>query len=417
MKRCLPLICLLLWCWLTPAWSQTPSNLQQDLERAQPQLGFTRTPPEDAPARLPGADYRLGPGDSFSLVIWNAHLNLNYDLSLNPQGEVLVPRLGIFSATGLTIARFEQDVLARAQALQPEKLQVRVLLRQVRRVQVLVTGYVLKPGYYQLLWGSTLLEALRRAGGVRDNGSVRQVRLSADGRQTTVDLFRFHFDGLAAANPMLTGGEQIHVAPLGQRVAVLGEVQQPGVYEILPGDTVADLLRWGGGLKATADPAGLSLWTGGLDHGGTPQLQPATPTSALAGGDVLYAGPRKLELTQRQVLLQGQLRQPGPQAWRRGMTLLDALELAGGALPGADLGSVRLSRQGPQGQRSEQTLDLQAWLKGDNAAGNPPLEPDDVVSVNESFFNVRTITELTTLVLTTLGIVSVVVNLSRGAGQ
>lgn len=413
------LIALLLWGWLAPAWAQSaPPNLQSDLERAQPQLGFTRTPPEDLPARLPDARYKLGPGDSLSLVIWNEHLNLAYDLTLTPQGEALVPRLGIFAVAGLTIDQLEQEVLARASALQREKLQVRVVLRQIRRVQVLITGYVFKPGYYQILWGTPLLEALRRAGGVRDNGSVRQLRLTnAEGRQTTLDLFRFHFDGEAGANPILTGGEQIHVPDLNQRTVVLGEVQQPGLYEVLPGDTAADVLRWAGGLKATADPVGLRLWRGGLERSGEPELAQATSQSALGNGDVLYAGPRKLQLVQQQVLVQGQLRNPGPLAWRRGMTLLDAFEAAGGSLPAADLGAVHLSREGDQpGQRVEQTIDLQAWLEGKNPQGNPELRPDDVISVNESFFNVRTITELTTLVLSTLGIVSVVVNLSRGSG-
>lgn len=417
MKRHLTLrllIGLLLWTWLTPAWGQ---NLQPALEQAQPQLGFTRVPPEDGPVREPDASYPLGPGDQISLLIWNERLNLAYDLTVNPQGEILVPRIGVFKVRGMALSQLEQDVLARAMSLQRDTVQVRVLLRQIRRVRVLITGYVLRPGYYQVYWGTPLLEALRRAGGVRDNGSVRQIRLtSANQQNRSIDLFDFHFEGLPAANPILTGDEQIHVPPIERRVAVLGEVQQPGLYEILPGDSAEEVLRWAGSLKPTADPSGLQLWNGGLERGGEANLQPAGPTSTLQGGDVLYAGARKLALTEQSLLIQGLIRQPGPQVWRRGLTLLDAIELAGGAQPTADLSAVRISRMTETGRR-ELPVNLQAFLSGQNTqteTGNPALEPDDVITIPESFFVIRNITELTTLIISALGIVSVVINLSRG---
>ena len=247
--------------------------------------------------------------------------------------------------------------------------------------------------------------------------------------QAAVDRLYAEKDSIAGV--IITSGKDTFFA--GGDLNLLAQVNDDNAEQFLAGVTAikADLRR----LETLGKPVVAALNGAALGGGleialachhrvalDNPKSQfglPEVTLGLLPGGGGVTRVVRLIGLTDglMKVLLQGQLRQPGPQAWRRGMTLLDALELAGGALPGADLGSVRLSRQGPQGQRSEQTLDLQAWLKGDNAAGNPPLEPDDVVSVNESFFNVRTITELTTLVLTTLGIVSVVVNLSRGAGQ
>lgn len=406
---------LVLLCAL-PASAQSV-DLRQDLARAQPQIGFTRTPAEDQPTFLPDESYRLGAGDQLQVLIWNERLNLAYDFTVNPQGEILIPRVGVIQAGGQTITALEQQILAQAMSLQRERVQVRVLLKQFRRVRVLVTGYVQRPGYYQVYWGTPLLEALRRAGGVRDNGSVRRIRLTgADARSREIDLFQFHFEGQSGANPVLSGGEQIHVPAIAARVAVLGEVQQPGVYEILPGERPDEVLRWAGGLKPTADPAGLQRWAGGLDQPGAPALEAVAPATTLQGADVLYAGTRRIELAEQAILIQGQVRQAGPQVWRRGLTLLDALEAAGGALQTADLGAVRLSRRTDPAEpsaRRETTINLQAFLAGESAA-NPELEPDDVITVPETFFNIRNVTELTTLILSTLGIVSVVINLSRG---
>ena len=406
------LIMTLLLIWGSPVLAQ-PNTLQQDLERAQAQLGFTRLPPNDSSAVQPDSSYVLGPGDQCTVLIWNDKINLSYELVVNPQGQVLVPRLGVFEVEGFTLMALEQMLLQRSERVQRDRVQVRTFLRQVRRVTVLITGYVQSPGYYQLSWGTPLLDALRRAGGVRDNGSVRQVRVQ---RQQTapenLDLFRFHYQGDPAANPLLKGGEHIHVPPLNQRVAVLGEVHQAGLYEILPGERVSDLLTWAGGARAAADPEGLMLWPEGLQKEGSFQLQPISVETALGNGDILYLQSRKLQGLERSIFVHGQVRQPGPMTWRSGLSLLDLMQQAGGELPSADLGNVLISRV-DQGRRQQIQVDLKAYLSGQNPEGNPQLRPDDVVWVPETFWNIRNVTELTTLVLSTLGIVSVVVNLSQ----
>ncbi|MGV3523038.1 MAG: SLBB domain-containing protein [Candidatus Sericytochromatia bacterium] len=399
------------------AWAQALPDMQQALERAQPQLSFTRTPPEEPLPPAPGPDYRLGPGDALSVVLWNPQINLSYELGVNPQGQILIPRVGVLVAEGLSLAQVEQAIGNEVARIQRDRVQVRLFLRSVRKVQVLITGYVNRPGSYTLTWGTPLLEALRRAGGVRDNGSVRQLRFQRGSQRQTLDLFRFHFDGLASDNPLLYGGEQIHVPAVDAQVAVIGEVQQAGLYEVLPGERLEQVLEWAGGLRPTADPDGLQRAPGALQPGRAVQLAPIAADAPVQAGDLVYVQPRVLASVNQNLLVQGQVRQPGPQVWRQGMTLLDALELAGGALATADLGAVRLSRLSPEGRR-ELTVNLQAYLTGQTPENNPALQPDDVIMVPESFFNIRNISELTTLVLSTLGIVSVVFNLVNiGGGQ
>jgi len=402
---------LLIWSLLLPllpAWGQPADS--QVLNLSQPQLLFTRQPAEDLPQTQPDGAYPLDVGDQFKLVIWNARLNLSYDLQVNPQGQILVPRLGTVQVKGQTVGELQAQLQTRMRQLQADPVAVQVFLQQVRRVPVLITGRVQRPGTYQLYWGTPLLEALRRAGGIQDNGSVRQIQLKGS-QNKLLDLLRFHYLGEQAANPVLWGGEHIHVPALSQRVALLGEVLQPGIYEILPQETAADLLRWAGGTKASAVPAGLQRWPGGLD-----QSQAEPPVSMalempLAQGDILYAPPRTLALVEQQLFVRGQVRQTGAQPWRSGLTVLDCLQQAGGELPNADLGGVLISRQ-VGGQRQELRVNLQAFLNGADAQGNPEVLPGDSILVPESFFNVRNITELTTLLLTTLGIISVVVNIS-----
>lgn len=86
-------------------------------------------------------------------------------------------------------------------------------------------------------------------------------------------------------------------------------------------------------------------------------------------------------------------------------------------MPNADLSQVQLSRLNTVTQQREtRTLNLQAYLQGERSADeNPLLAAGDIITFPESFFNIRNISEFTTLLLSTLGIVSVVINLSTGA--
>lgn len=393
-----------------PAQAQ---NLQQELARTEAQLGFTRLPPAGAPTLLPDEHYVLGPGDALSVEIWNRSLNLHYDLKLNAQGQILIPRIGLIQAQGLTRQQLQVEVKRRAETVQRAQVEVAVLLRQQRQVRVLITGLVRRPGHYQVFWGNSLLDLIRQAGGVLDNGSVRAVELQRGDTQR-FDLFDFHYQGQVDANPRLFGGEHIHIPPLKQRVAIVGEVRQAGIYEIQNGESLEDVLLWAGGPKAAADPSQYARWEKGLDRSGEAELRPVSLQAPLHDGDLLYLPARSLQGVKQQIFIRGQVRQPRVLEWRQGLRLLDALHEAGGELPSSDLSQVRISRKIANGQRQDIQVNLQEYLNGNHPDGNPELQAEDTILVPESFFNVRTITDLTTLILSTLGIVSVVVNLVPG---
>ncbi|MBF2052366.1 MAG: SLBB domain-containing protein [Candidatus Sericytochromatia bacterium] len=409
-KRLLSVFLAALLGWQVPVLAQQQLGPPLLPDLPQPQLAITRQPPDEQPLQQPGSDYRLASEDLLSLQLWNRQLNLSYELPVNAQGEIFVPRLGTLKLSGQTLTEARAAVQQRLGTLQntpQDPIQLALFLKSPRRIAVLLSGHVSRPGQYRLPWGTTLLEALRRAGGIRESGSVRQIQLNGQ----AIDLQRFYAQGQTQANPVLRSGAVIYVPPLSQRVAVLGEVQQPGIYEIQPGDTVAELLAWAGGTKTTAVPGQIQRWSAGLLQHKSQRLESVSPETLLGSGDILQIPARRLEAVNPQVFIRGQVRQAGAVNWREGLQLLDALQQAGGELNSADLGAVMISRQSAQG-RSELRVNLQAFLNGQSTEGNPLLQPGDAILIPESFFNVRNITELTTLILSTLGIVSVVINLS-----
>lgn len=393
-------------------------EMQKALELSQPQLQFTRNAPAPVQSFVPEGKilkaYTLGAGDGLEISLWNHHLQLQYSLTVSPQGQLMIPKLGVLQVQGLS----PEQVAAKIQTLlrhnYKDAVQVSVVLSRVRTVQVLVTGYVQNPGFYQIPWGTRLIEVLRRAGGVQDQGSIRHVRFRHGEQERELDLFRFHFDGLLADNPLLEGQESIHIPVVKNRIALTGQFYRPGQYELMPGENLQDLVLLAGGAKPGGDPQGLLRWPKGLAGSKLPLEtlsleQVYTPQN----GDILHLPLRKLPQEEKNLTIYGQVQQPGVQAYRRGMNVQDCLRLAGGPLPTANLSGVQISRMTPQG-RTVLTLDLQAWMQGQNHDGETEILPGDILFIPEAFLSVRNIMELTTLVVGALGIVSVVMNLSRG---
>lgn len=414
----------MLWIWchcLTPAMAQVsyqplPANLNESFRRNPQQVTFTRTAPQFLTPVLP-TPYVLDTEDQITVDLQSAKVSQTHGLAVNEQGTIFIPRLGTFEVRGLTQTEVSQRVSQRArQRFGAGDLNVSVFLRQPRAMQVLVSGQVMRPGYYRVPQGTHVLEALRAAGGVLDTGSVMALRWVQKNRTESVNLWRFLNLGQSTDNPALQSGDQIHVPVMPRRVLALGAFQQPGIYEVPRSSVpVSTVVEYAGGLLPNATQ--LLRWPALLTRTEPASAEPVVTTDLLQSEDALYAPLRQADTVSATVLVQGMVRQPGTRPWQAGMRLLDVLELAGGAQANADLSQVQLSRLNATTQRREQQkVDLNSYLQGQgDEADNPLLAAGDVITFPENFFNIRNISEFTTLLLSTLGIVSVVINMSGGA--
>src|SRR5207253_2212042 len=99
----------------------------------------------------------------------------------------------------------------------------------------------------------TALTALYQAGGPTEAGSLRNIEVRRAGRPvTTLDFYDYLVRGDASHDARLETGDVLFVAPHGPWVRLVGEVTRPATYEMRAGETLADLLRYAGGLLPTA---------------------------------------------------------------------------------------------------------------------------------------------------------------------
>jgi polysaccharide export outer membrane protein len=170
------------------------------------------------------------------------------------------------------------------------------------------------------------------------------------------------------------------------RVSLLGAVFRPGVYEIKPGTTVAEALALGGGPMPHADlrrvtitHADQSVVTADLAQ--TDRTGRLERNVALQPGDLIVV-PEGARTT---ILVLGEVAKPGSYELQKEARLLDAISLAGGPTPRADLRHVTLARSA--GTSGTQTLDLDSLLSGGASADpacNLPLQPGDTILVGET---------------------------------
>ena len=86
----------------------------------------------------------------------------------------------------------------------------------------------------------------------------------------------------------------------------------------------------------------------------------------------------KVEKPEIAVFVLGQVKIPGPVKIYLGATLQEALQLAGGPLPTADLAKVKIVHKNGSNESAE-SFDLKAFLQTGNIDSMPRLRPDDAV--------------------------------------
>ncbi len=142
-----------------------------------------------------------------------------------------------------------------------------------------------------------------------------------------------------------------------QRVFVMGEVRSPGAYSLAAGTSLIEVLALAGSLTTTASGTAVVVRGGGQ----APRGGPAAPPSAdgaetvrvnlrdlesgdLSGNVVLRDGDTVFVPRAEVVYVFGEVRSPGSYAIQDGMTVLQALSLAGGSTEFGALNRISVMR-------------------------------------------------------------------------
>ncbi len=306
----------------------------------------TFEPPQDAAV---GPDYILGAGDELSIVLWGA-VEKQWTPMVSRDGTVAIPQVGLIPAAGLSLEEFREALRAQLAAVY-SGFELSATLRTLRSVQVSVLGEVRRPGTYTLSPLATAFNALYYAGGPTDIGTLRGVKVfQGDSLLAVVDLYDLLLDGESGSDIRLGTDYRVFVPPVFGLATVRGDVRRPARYEVRPGETVDDLLRFAGG--ATATSYALRSVLDRVRSDGTREtydiaLAAEGAETRVADGDALtiysvyHVEPRTY------VTVTGEVQAPGRYELFPGMTVSDLVFRAGNPLESAYLSGGELSRLAP----------------------------------------------------------------------
>jgi protein involved in polysaccharide export with SLBB domain len=345
------------------------------------------------------ANYRLGPGDQLVLIL-TGQVELAHTLDVTREGFIVIPQVGQISVANLTLEQLENVLYQRLPrsysgvrrgADAPTRFTVSV--SRLRAIQVYVTGDVVRPSSYRLSSAGTALTALYAAGGPTEQGTLREVVVRRGGEVVaSVDMYDYLLRGDNSNDMRLENGDVVFVRTHGPRVRMSGEVLRPATYELKPGETLRDALIAAGGFRVTAQTDRVQIErivppaqreAGGRDRSVIDVTSAGTrvedfPALPMSGGDVVRVFGVSDRVRNR-VTVRGNVWTPGTQAMTPGLTLSQALRVAGGLKPDTYLGQVLISRLRPDSTREQ----LRAVLRDTTGAvvTDVALREDDEVEV------------------------------------
>lgn len=325
-------------------------------------------------------NYRLGPGDEVIIDVWGAAEEHLREV-ISPEGSIMVSRLGPVYLNGKTVDEANQyvkNLFARKYGgLNNEQTDVSVNLGDIRSISIDIMGEVSTPGTFRMSPFSSVFHALYNAGGINDIGSMRNISVLRNGKRVaTVDIYDYLFNGKQTGNIRLQEGDVIIVPPYEQIVNITGNVKRPMYYEIKPGETIASLLEYSGGMAGDAYSGMVQL---SRQNGSENELYNVERgdfnSYRLKDGDVVTVG-TVLDRFSNRVELKGAVTRPGLYALGSGATTVtDLIRMADGLTDDAYKGRALLYRQGP-----DLTLEV---IPVDLAAIEAGLDPDITLSKND----------------------------------
>jgi protein involved in polysaccharide export with SLBB domain len=276
------------------------------------------------------ADYVLGPGDEVVLQIFGL-VDADTRLRVDRNGMLSIPRVGTVRLAGVRASQLESVLRAQISKTYTN-FQVSATLGQLRSIQVFVVGQARRPGVYTVSSLSTLISALFESGGPAVNGSLRNIQLKRDGRVvSTLDLYQFIRLGEKSADMALLPGDVIVIPPAGPRVAVLGALDTPAIYELKSAqEPMADVLGYGGGVLSLTTPHKVLVERIDVTRTRAPRvveertLDAAGMRSTLRDGDVVTLFKISPEFANA-VTLRGNVAAPLRYAYRPGMRVSDLI--------------------------------------------------------------------------------------------
>jgi protein involved in polysaccharide export with SLBB domain len=335
-------------------------------------------------------NYVIGPKDLILIDIYgNSEASYSYDVSSD--GNINVEYAGVIPVSGLTIeaatSRIKSRLLAVYPGLRSGNTKLNVSIGAIRSIKVTVTGEVQKPGTYTLPSLATIFTALYSSGGPTEIGSFRTVELIRGGLLIAkLDIYDFLIEGQMRNNVGLQDEDIIRIPVYKSRIEITGEVKRTGIFELLDGESFADLLRFAGDFTENAFKTRVKLIKNtDSERRIIDMVKDQYGTYKPSTGEKYFVD-RILERFVNRVTIEGAVFRPGQYELTSGLKLSELVRKAEGVKEDAFLSRGYLTRLKADNQTEILSFDLSAILNG--TKNDIKLSREDIITIS-SIFDLR----------------------------
>ena len=205
-----------------------------------------------------GSDYILDYGDFIGIRSYGMS-ERKYSEEISRDGSITIEGIGRIQLAGLSFSQAVEVIKTQFKNVFIGS-EVVVNLDEIRDIKVLITGNALYPGMYTISGNSNILQALNIAGGIKENGSLRNISLMRNGKEIqNVDLYQALIFGDTTNIPTLQSGDSIYIKPALKLVRAGSGFVNESIYELKDDETFNDLLLFAGGTLRSSNEKQFSV--------------------------------------------------------------------------------------------------------------------------------------------------------------
>ncbi|MCH6234314.1 SLBB domain-containing protein [Cognataquiflexum rubidum] len=295
-------------------------------------------------------NYILGAGDQLLIDIYGAS-QFEYDLNINSDGLVFIPNVGPVNLSGLTVeaatSRLSRSLGSIYSGLGGSSPNTFMKLRvgNIRSIQVSLVGEVFSPGSYTLSSFASVFNALYAAGGIKPDGSFRNIRVYRNSKMIAeLDIYDFLVNGNQSSNVRLEYNDVILIPPVEKRVEITGPVRREGFFEMKNDENLKDLIKFSGGFSSKAYSNSGTVFRTTDNEFKVENIESQNFENFVPkDGDKFIFG-ELLDRFENRVQVSGALLRSGTYALEEGMGVKDLIQKAGGLRADAFMNRAALYR-------------------------------------------------------------------------
>jgi polysaccharide export outer membrane protein len=134
----------------------------------------------------------IGPEDVLAISVWKEP-DLTKQIPVRSDGKISLPLVGDIQAAGRTPLQLQMDISDKLKGYITDP-QVAIIVQQINSLKYNIFGEVGKPGSYPLNGGTTIVDAIANAGGLKDFAKKKGIYVLRINSAGVENRFAFNFE-------------------------------------------------------------------------------------------------------------------------------------------------------------------------------------------------------------------------------